>query len=138
MAKQTVGLCKTFVCDTALPQANVALVMSGTNAGNVALPGGALAMKFVGIAREAVSSGSQSRAIEVQLSGVAQVQSDGSGVINAGDYVAIGNSGGQVRSLSPASGTNARAVIGIALSGAAATAGLLVDVHLMPCVFVGA
>jgi hypothetical protein len=74
----------------------------------------------------------------VQVAGIAQVQSDGSAVINPGDYVAIANSSGQVKTVTPASGTNLRQLVGIALSGATNAAGLLIDVLLLPAVYVGA
>src|SRR5204863_115017 len=82
--------------------------VSGTNAGNVALPGGALATKFVGITQEAVQTGSSTNEIAVQVSGIAQIQTDGSASINSGDYVAIANSTGQVKTVVPATGTNVR------------------------------
>jgi hypothetical protein len=74
----------------------------------------------------------------VQVAGIAQIQTDGSAAINAGDYVAIANTNGQIKSVTPASGTNVRQIVGIALSAATNTAGLLVDVLLQPNVYVGA
>lgn len=138
MAKQTPLLQKTFAADTAISAANVCVVMSGANAGNVALPAGALATKFVGVTLEPVASGSSTNAVGVQVSGIAQIQSDGSAAINPGDFVAIANSSGQVKTVTPASGTNVRQLVGIALSGATNAAGLLVDVLLLPAVYVGA
>jgi hypothetical protein len=52
--------------------------------------------------------------------------------------VAIGNTSGQIRTVTPASGTNVRQLVGIALSSATNTAGLLVDVLLQPMVYIGA
>lgn len=138
MAKQTPVLVKSFAADAGVTAANVCVVMSGSNAGNVALPGGALATKFVGVTMEGIPSGSTTNEIAVQVAGIAQVQSDGSATITAGDYLAIGNTSGQVKSVTPASGSNVREIIGIALSGASNTAGLLVDVLLQPMVYVGA
>ncbi|HZP80718.1 MAG TPA: capsid cement protein [Chthonomonadaceae bacterium] len=138
MAKQTPLLLKSFAADSGVNSANVCLVMSGTNAGNVALPGGALATKFVGVAMEGIPSGSGTNEIAVQVAGIAQIQSDGSAAINAGDYVAIANSSGQIKTVAPATGTNVRELVGIALSSASNTAGLLVDVLLQPMVYVGA
>lgn len=138
MAKQTPVLVKSFAADSGVTSANVCVVMSGTNAGNVALPGGALATKFAGVALEGIPTNSVTNEIGVQVAGIAQIQSDGSATITAGDYLAIGNTSGQVKTVVPASGTNVRELVGIALSGAANTAGLLVDVLLQPMVYIGA
>ena len=138
MARQTPILVKSFAADTAIANANVCVVASGSNAGNVALPGGALATKFIGVTAEPVASGSSTNELGVIVAGIAQIQTDGSATIAAGDYVAIANSSGQVKTVAPASGTNVRELVGIALSGAANTAGLLVDVLLQPMVYVGA
>ena len=138
MAKQTPLWVKSFNADTGLNSANVCVVMSVGNAGNVALPAGALATKFVGVAMEAIPTGSTSLSVAVQVAGVAQIQSDGSTTIAAGDYLAIGNVSGQVKTIVPATGAVVRELIGIALTGAANTAGLLVDVLLQPMVYVGA
>jgi hypothetical protein len=138
MAKQTPLLVKSFAADTAIAASEVCVVMSGTNAGNVALPGAALATKFVGVVQEPVASGSTTKAVAVQVAGIARIQTDGSAAISAGDYVAIANTSGQIKTVTPASGTNLRQIVGIALSGATNTAGLLVDVLLQPMVYVGA
>ena len=138
MAKQTPVLVKSFAADTAIANANVCVVMSGSNAGNVALPGGALATKFAGVALEPVQSGSLTNEIAVQVAGIAQVQTDGSAPIAAGDYVAIANTSGQIKTVAPATGTILREIVGIALSGATNAAGLLVDVLLQPNIYIGA
>lgn len=138
MARQTPILDKTFCADTAIASANVCLVASGVTEGNVALPGGALATKFIGVAMEAVQSGSRTKAINCQVAGIAQIQTDGSAPITSGDYVAIANNSGQIKTIAPASGTNIRQVVGIALSTASNTAGLLVDVLLQPMIYLGA
>lgn len=138
MARQTPLLVKSFAADTAIANANVCVVASGSNAGNVALPGGALATKFIGVTQEPVASGSSTNELAVQVAGIAQIQTDGSATITSGDYVAIANSSGQIKSVAPATGTNVRELVGIALSSAANTAGLLVDVLLQPMVYVGA
>lgn len=138
MAKQTPLLVKSFAADTAIATQEVCVVMSGTNAGNVALPGAALATKFVGVVQEPVASGSATKAVAVQVAGIARIQTDGSAAISAGDYVAIANTSGQIKTVTPASGTNLRQIVGIALSGATNTAGLLVDVLLQPMVYMGA
>jgi len=138
MAKQTPVLIKSFAADTAIANPNVCVVMSGTNAGNVALPAVALATKFAGVTFEPVQTGSVTNEISVQISGIAQIQTDGSAVIAAGDFLAIANASGQIKTVVPATGTNLREIVGIALSGAANTAGLLVDVLLQPNIYIGA
>ncbi len=138
MAKQTPLLVKSFAADTAIANANVCVVMSGANAGNVTLPGGALATKFAGITWEPVQSGSTANEIAVQVAGIAQIQTDGSALIAAGDYVAIANASGQIKTVVPATGAVLRQVVGIAVSGATNTAGLLVDVLLQPAIYIGA
>lgn len=137
MAKQTPGLLKSFAADSAIASANVCVVMSAANPGNITLPA-ALAAKFVGIAAEPTPGGSVTNQIAVQLSGIAQVQSDGSAAISAGDYLVIGNASGQVKSVTPTSGTSVREIIGIAISSAGANAGALVDVLIQPMVYLGA
>ena len=138
MARQTPLLCKTFAADTAIEDAGVCVVMSGSKPGNVALPGGALATKLVGVTDEPASSGAAGYAVGVQVAGIAQIQTDGSAEIAPGDYVAIANTSGQIKAVTPASGTTLRQVVGIALSAATNTAGLLVDVLLQPSIYVGA
>ena len=138
MAKQTPVLIKSFAADTAISSACVCVVASGTNAGNVALPGGALAVKLVGVTQEPVASSSVTNELSVMVTGIAQVQSDGSATITAGDYLVIANSSGQVKSATPASGTNLRQVVGIALNSAANTAGLLIDMLIQPMIYIGA
>ena len=138
MAKQTPILVKSFAADTAISTVNVCVVASGANAGNVALPAGALATKFVGVTQEPVQSGSLTNEIAVQVAGIAQIQTDGSANITAGDYLAIANASGQVKTVAPASGAVVRQLVGIAISSAANTAGLLVDVLMQPMVYVGA
>ncbi len=138
MAKQTPLLIKSFGADSGIGAANLCVVMSGVNAGNVALPGAALATKFVGLTAEGIAANSNTNEIGVQVAGIGQALSDGSAAIAAGDYLAIANASGQVKTVVPATGTNVREIIGIALSGATNTAGLLVDVLLQPMVYVGA
>lgn len=138
MAKQTPILIKSFAADSGVNSASVCVVMSGTNAGNVALPGAALATKFTGVTLEGIPTGSGTNEIAVQVAGIAQVQTDGSAIITAGDYLAIANTSGQVKTVVPASGTNVREIVGIALNSVGNTAGLLVDMLIQPCVYVGA
>ena len=138
MAKQTVILAKTFTADSGVNGIGQCVVMSGTNPGNVALPGAALATKFVGVTLEPIPSNSNTNAISVLTAGIAQVQTDGSAAITAGDYLAIANTSGQVKTVSPSSGTNARQIVGVALSSATANAGLLVDLLIQPMTYIGA
>jgi hypothetical protein len=138
MAKQTPILIKSFAGDSGITAANVCVVMSATNAGNVSLPSGALVTKFVGVTQEGIPSGSGTSEIAVQVAGIAQIQTDGTAIITAGDYLAIANSSGQVKSVVPATGTIAREIVGIALNSVTNAAGLLVDVLLQPMVYIGA
>ncbi len=138
MAKQTVLLAKTFSADLGVNGAGLCVVMSGTNPGNVALPGAALAAKFVGVTLEAIPLNSGTNAISVQTAGIVQAQTDGSAAIAAGDYLAIANTGGQIKTVVPASGTNVRQIVGVALNSVTATAGLQVDVLLQPMTYIGA
>ena len=138
MSRQTPILVKTFGADSGVANARVCVVMSGTNAGNVAMPAAALATKFIGVTSEDVSASSSARQVSVQLAGIAQVQTDGSAAIAPGDYVAIANASGQVKTVAPATGTNVRELVGIALTGATNTAGLLVDVLIQPVIYIGA
>jgi hypothetical protein len=131
MAKQTPLLIKTFAADTAISSANVCVLMSGTNAGNVKLPGAGETTKFVGVVTEPAAG--VSNGVAVQVAGIAQIQSDGSAVINAGDYVAINDTGGRIAPVTPGfGGATVKEIVGIALSGASNTVGLLVDVLLQP------
>jgi hypothetical protein len=138
MAKQTPILIKSFVADSGVNAANVCVVMSGANPGNVAMPGGANAVKIAGVTMEGIPSGSGTNEIAVQVAGIAQIQTDGSANITAGDYLAIANTSGQVKSVTPATGTNLRQVVGIALNSVSNTAGLLVDVLMQPQIYIGA
>lgn len=131
-------MAKSFAADTPIASANVCVVMSLANAGNVSLPASPLATRFVGVVQEAAPPGSSTNEISVLTAGIAPIQSDGSAAIAPGDYVAIANTAGQIKSVTPASGTNLRQIVGIALSGAANTPGLLVDVLLQPALYIGA
>lgn len=68
----------------------------------------------------------------VQIDGIAQVQSDGSGAIDEGDFLAAGATAGQVKTRAPADGATVRYYGGNALSPAAATQALLVDMLIRP------
>ena len=67
----------------------------------------------------------------IQLTGVAQVESDGSGAIAIGDPIAQGATN-QCKKRAVADGTTTRYWGGVAQSAAAATQALLVDVLLRP------
>lgn len=68
----------------------------------------------------------------VQIDGVAQVESDGSGAIDEGDGLAAGATAGQVKTRAMTDGTTIRYWGGFALSPAAATQALLVDMLINP------
>lgn len=68
----------------------------------------------------------------VQLDGIVQVLSDGAGAIDEGDYLAAGATAGQVKVRARATGATVRYWGGVALSPAAATQALLVDMLLAP------
>lgn len=152
MAKQTPILRKTATADAAILQANTncCYCMSGTNAGNVALPvasiiNGALATsvaqvdqlgtKFFGVP-DVISDANL--VAEFTTDGIVQIQSDGSGGITAGQDVIIANTSGQIKAWTvsaPGSpGTQAnwvgRQLIGTALNTVAATSGNLCDVQI--------
>jgi|SRR5579862_2153864 len=145
MARQTPILIKSFPADTAIAGANLALVTSNVNPGNVMLPAAARTTKFIGVSNEP-SANDATNALAVMVAGIAQIQSDGSAVITAGDDLEIANAAGQVRTVVPAApaapGVTGnwveRQIIGKALSSIAATAGLLVDVLIQPMTFLGA
>lgn len=136
MAKQTPVLVKSFTADAAVPRANLCLVWSGTNAGNVAAPGAAGATKFAGVSQHptpSVQDSAKPHTLDLMLAGIAQIESDGSATIAAGDYLIIANATGQVKTQAPAfAGAANMEIVGKALNSVAATAGLLVDVLLSP------
>ena len=73
----------------------------------------------------------------VQTHGIAVIMTDGSGTIAAGARVTVGTTG-RIKSVTPANGTTLRGIVGIALTGAAATADLEVQVLLIPQIYIGA
>jgi len=133
MAKQTPILDKTFLCDTQIV-ANRVVVSSSVNAGNVMLPAAAGALKFIGVVSD--EGADINRFAKLRLAGIAQCVSDGNALIAAGDYVQIGDATGRVRSTAALAfgGATTIGIIGIAINSVAATAGLLVDVVIMPFV----
>ena len=137
MAKQTPILKKSFQADSIITSANLALTMSLANPDNVTLPPAAGATKFIGISDEPTMSNfnsSDPNALAVVTHGIAQVQSDGSAVVTAGDYLIIANTSGQAKTLATPgfAGTTVEEIIGIALNSVAATAGLLIDFLIQP------
>lgn len=74
----------------------------------------------------------------VQLNGIAQVESDGAGAINEGDALEAGATAGQVAVRALTDGATLRYFAGVALSPAAATQALLVDILINPYVRGGA
>lgn len=74
----------------------------------------------------------------VQISGIAQVESDGAGAIDEYDMLEAGATAGQVVTRAKTDGATLRYFAGMALSPAAATQALLVDILLMPVIRGGA
>lgn len=122
---------KSFPCasDAAIV-AHRCVTMDASTRGNVKLPASTPEKTVVGVAVEKQSS----NAVAVQIAGIAVVESDGSAVINPGDYVIpVGTTGrvkAQALSGTPAAYYN---VLGMCVNTAqvAATAGLFVEVLLM-------
>src|SRR5690242_2434505 len=84
----------------------------------------------LGVLVEIVTTTNQN-VVVIQTSGVAQVESDGSGAIDEANPIASGASG-QIKARAKADGTTTRYWLGYACSPAAATAALLVDVLIAP------
>jgi predicted pyridoxine 5'-phosphate oxidase superfamily flavin-nucleotide-binding protein len=70
----------------------------------------------------------------IQIDGVVQMVSDGAAAIDEADAIAAGAVAGNVKTRAIADGATTRYFAGFALSPAAATANLLVDVLLAPFV----
>jgi hypothetical protein len=121
----------TFPCaSTAAIVKRRVVVHDASTRGNVKLPAGTPEKTAVGITLE---DQSPSNNVAVQLEGIAIVESDGSAVINPGDWLIAVGTTGQVKTQA-LSGTPANYynVIGQALGDAQypATAGALVSVHI--------
>lgn len=136
MAKQIPVLNKSFTFDAAITGFNLIAVASLANPGNAKLPAAALAIGFLGVTQEPTSTTLNNAT--VMTHGIAQIQSDGSAPVVAGDLIAVANASGQGKTVVPATGTAVRLTVGIALNSVAATAGLLIDVILQPNVYIGA
>jgi hypothetical protein len=121
------------------------VVMDAANRGNVKLPGSPTEATSVGASVERASAGG---GVSVQIAGVAVLESDGSAVINPGDYLVASATTGQVKSQAlavPATpGTagnwNMYNIIGMCVDEAVipATAGAPVSVRLGPFVIFAA
>lgn len=134
MARQTPVLLKSFMGDSQFASANVCVVASTANAGNVMLPATSGDVGFIGVLQESVPASSVSDGVDVMVAGIAQIKSDGSGTITAGKYVQIADSAGQIKQTGTLAfaGSSVVQIVGIALNSVAATAGLLCDVLLQP------
>lgn len=118
------------------------LVMDAVNRGNAKLPASPPEPTFIGAAIETVVPGES--AVSVQLAGICVLQSDGSAVINPGDYLVVTGTTGQVHSqaiaVPAAPGTQANwnlyNIIGMCVDSAQipAVAGSPVSVRLGPFV----
>lgn len=73
----------------------------------------------------------------LQTHGIAVLLSDGTTTIDEGNLITVGSSG-KIKSVTPATGTNLRGIVGRALTPAAATADLEVQVLLTPQIYIGA
>lgn len=115
------------------------VVMDATTKGNVKLPAATPEKTAVGVTLEKQSAGNN---VEVQLTGVAVVESDGTAVINPGDMVVCGGGAdGRVKAQALAAGSaNVYNPIGMCIGRkqVPATAGALVEVRLQPYVVLAA
>lgn len=107
-----------------------AVVVMGTD-GRVVLPSATAVTKIVGVANEAVANTSVS-GVSVRIAGIAECISDGSAVINEGDYLVIADNTGKVKTATMANTGALNGVVGLALTPCASTSGLKVDVLLQP------
>jgi len=129
MARQTPVLVKTYTGDTALP-INTVVVASGTNAGNVSLPGAAGALGIIGVTQQ--PSDNQNVAPVVQV-GIVQCRFLTGTAIAFGNYVKIADVFGRVTKSTPGS-TTAKGLVGTAMSAKAAgdATDTLIDVLFTP------
>ena len=139
MARQKPVLPDSFVGDTAIG-ANLVVVASNVNAGNVMLPGAAGATSIIGVSKELFATSNNSRYTGgVDLIGIVQCVFLTGTAISFGQQVQAGDSSGRIIPVteravtSIASGTRV-GVVGIALQAVASNAatGTLVDVLLTP------
>ncbi len=126
---------QTFTADTAV-NANVIVVASGANVGNVKLPSGA---GVTGILGATIAGSDNNNVCTVRTHGVAQCRTLTGTAINVGDQVKIADNNGRVTKIVPAagsgvSGATLKGVVGTSLSavGAGAASDTLIDVLLTP------
>jgi hypothetical protein len=126
---------QTFTADMAV-NANVVVVASGTNMGNVKIPAAAGALSIIGVT---VLAADNNNVCTVRTHGVAQCRILTGTAINVGDQVKIADSNGRVTKISPAAGSSVsgatlKGVVGTALSavGSGAASDTLLDVLLTP------
>jgi hypothetical protein len=138
MAKRIKLLSATFPCAAnAAIVAKRGLTMDASTRGNVKLPASTPEKTFVGVA---VANQSPS-GVEVQTHGIAEIESDGSAVVNPGDYLILVGTTGRCKAQAIAAGSAATYnIIGMCVNDAqvAATAGLIVQVQLGPFIATGA
>ena len=136
MARQTPVLVKSFPGDTQIA-INTVVVASGTNAGNVALPGAAGARGIIGVTQQMFDGAAYGPVIVV---GVAQCRTLTGTAINFGDLLKVADAAGRVTKAVPVAtgGANVRGVVGTALQSIASTAPTdsLIDVLLSPGIVV--
>jgi hypothetical protein len=138
MSKAISLLQDTFPCASAAALvARRVVVFDGAAKGNAKFPA-ATPEAAIGVTMEKQSAANN---ISVQIAGVAIVESDGSAVINPGDFlVCDGAADGRVKSQALADGTTKYFILGMCVDAAQipATAGALVSVRLNPFVTFGA
>jgi hypothetical protein len=131
MSGQTIQVVRSFIADsTSIGLWRV--VVQGSAANHCTVPAG-LHAQPLGVAQAVPRATGQ--AIPVLLTGIARCV--GKGVINVGDAVEVNSNTGDVVSITPATGTNVRWLVGEALTAGAAD-GDWVYVRLAPQVYIGA
>lgn len=129
MSRQTTGTRITVESAAALiPNRVVTALNTGLYAHATA------GQKIVGVVVGITGETAAPYTASVQIDGIAQVQSDGAGAIDEGDELEAGATAGQVVTRARADGATLRAIGGVALSPAAATQALLVDMLIRPYV----
>lgn len=120
------------------PAAKRVVVFDGTTHGNVMLPSASPEAKACGVTKEKGSAGGN---VAVQLAGIAIVESDGSAVINPGDWITYVGTTGRVKAQALSAGSSAvYPIIGkcVDQKQIPATAGEIVSVLLQPFLATGA
>lgn len=122
--------CAVAALDAGIPQ-NAVVVMDAANPGNVKLPAATPELTAVGVTFANQNPGGN---VTVQTDGIATVATDGSAVINPGDYVIASNALGQVKTHAIVAGAvTVYNIIGqcVEQKQVPATAGLTLGVRLM-------